>query len=74
MSEMTDDEFLDYCIAHSETERSIFHTDHVARLLRLEGQHSRALIWEAQDTILAIDLGELAKELKEKRANEQNPG
>lgn len=34
---MNDEEFIDYCEAHSETPRSRFHRDDVIRLLDLAG-------------------------------------
>lgn len=33
----TNEFFLDYCSIHSETERALFHTDHLRRLLSLAG-------------------------------------
>ncbi len=35
---MTDDELISYCNAHAETERALFHTDQIERMLTLAGE------------------------------------
>lgn len=37
MAEMTDDELIRYCDSHCETQRALFHRDHVNRMLSLAG-------------------------------------
>ena len=48
MSEMSDEEFLDYCDGMTETERCGFVPKQLARLLRLAGEEALAIQWEAQ--------------------------
>jgi len=35
--DMNDEEFLNYCRAHSLSDRALFHIDYVKRLLKLAG-------------------------------------
>lgn len=39
MSDMTDEQFLRYVEAHSETDRALFHRDMVRRFLTLAGEN-----------------------------------
>ena len=61
---MDDDTFLAYCETHSEAERPMFHTDDVARLLHMAGHSSKAVLWEAMDTIVVIDLRDEVEEAR----------
>ena len=37
MSQFTDRELIDYCETHCRTERALFHSDHLNRMLALAG-------------------------------------
>ena len=41
---MTDEELIDYCDSHCETEQALFHVDHVNRMLKLAGVKSHGNI------------------------------
>lgn len=43
MSELTDEEFLGYCLIHGETERHLFSGAQVRRLLALAGEQDQLL-------------------------------
>lgn len=53
---MTDDEFIAYCEAHSETERAGFVPENIVRILRLSGNADLAAVWEkaSPDMIVRI--------------------
>lgn len=45
MSNMTDKEFLDYCETHSQTDRRLFHYQHISRCFALAGHERVARSW-----------------------------
>lgn len=47
MSEMTDEEFLQYCKTHCSTPRAAFVPSQIARLIRLYGDETLAKKWDA---------------------------
>jgi hypothetical protein len=47
MTEMSDEEFLLYCVTHSETPRCGFVPAQIARLARLSGKPELAADWDA---------------------------
>lgn len=58
MSTMTDEEFLDYCGAHADTDRCGFTKDQIARLLRLAQNRDSAVAraWDAApDKVYEMD-------------------
>ena len=42
MDDMTDDALIEYCHAHCQTPRALFHESHINRLLELAGSHRKA--------------------------------
>lgn len=60
--DMDDNEFISYCESHSETERSGFVPDHIARMYRLAGNPTEAEAWEARPlNIISVDLRPLCQ-------------
>lgn len=43
---MTDSEFLQYCLSHSQTQRAAFVSSQLARLCRLAGYEDLAKEWD----------------------------
>ena len=62
MADLTDDELIPYCRLHSQTERALFHSSHVARLLRLAGREEAASSWDKANCFRSLDLTDLCDE------------
>jgi hypothetical protein len=53
--EMSDEELIGYCEWHCQTERALFHSKHITRMLKLAGQEHSGLdegfypMWESME-------------------------
>lgn len=66
---MTDQEFIEYCATHSETDLALFNGLQVARLMRLAGvDHDLAAIWESRgsDYWRSCDLTDLCDQARQR--------
>lgn len=63
---MTDHEFLSYCELHADTDRHLFHVEHVRRLLRLAGDDEAR--FDLSSTFLGMDREFVAPRVAKARA------
>jgi hypothetical protein len=63
-----DHEFIGYCEIHSTTERALFNSSQIARLLRLAGRYENAEEWEklGGNQWRSVDLTDLCAEARQR--------